>query len=61
MSLSPERLTVVLFYSGNESVKNQNEVADVQPAQAENIKKTNKSFVREMEFITMAEFESIPQ
>ncbi|XP_047453297.1 spindle and kinetochore-associated protein 1 [Mugil cephalus] len=50
--------------SGKESVMNQKEAADVQPAQPsqpENIKKTSKKFVREMEFITMTEFESIPQ
>ncbi|XP_041795596.1 spindle and kinetochore-associated protein 1 [Chelmon rostratus] len=40
---------------------NQKDAADVQPAQQENVKKTNKSFVREMEFITLPEFESIPQ
>ncbi|KAM9331587.1 SKA complex subunit 1-like, partial [Symphorus nematophorus] len=45
----------------SEPVKNQNEAADVQPAQQENIKKTKKSFIREIEFITMPEFESIPQ
>ncbi|KAG8012893.1 Spindle and kinetochore-associated protein 1 [Nibea albiflora] len=39
----------------------QNEAADVQPAQTENTKKTNKNFIREMDFITMPEFESIPQ
>ncbi|XP_070764036.1 SKA complex subunit 1 [Enoplosus armatus] len=47
--------------NGSEPVMNQNEAADVQPAQLENVKKTNKSFVREMEFITMPEFESVPQ
>ncbi|XP_038562904.1 spindle and kinetochore-associated protein 1-like [Micropterus salmoides] len=47
--------------NGSEPVINQNEAADVQPAQLENVKKTNKSFIREMEFITMPEFESIPQ
>lgn len=40
---------------------NQNEAAGVQPAELENVKKTNKTFVREMEFLTVAEFESIPQ
>ncbi|XP_076589762.1 SKA complex subunit 1 [Chaetodon auriga] len=40
---------------------NQKEAADVQPAQLENVKKTNKSVIREMEFITLPEFESIPQ
>ncbi|XP_019113748.1 SKA complex subunit 1 [Larimichthys crocea] len=47
--------------NGSEPVMKQSEAADVQPAQMENIKKTNKSFIREMDFITMPEFESIPQ
>lgn len=47
--------------SGSEPVMKQSEAADVQPAQMENVKKTNKSFIREMDFITMPEFESIPQ
>ncbi|XP_008302556.1 SKA complex subunit 1 [Stegastes partitus] len=47
-------------FSGNEPVTNQNEAVDVQPSQAEKVKKTNKSFVREMEIITMPEFEGIP-
>lgn len=51
---------VLSSLSGGEPAMNQNEAADVQPAQTENVKKTNKSFVREMEFITMPEFENIP-
>ncbi|XP_044049671.1 spindle and kinetochore-associated protein 1 isoform X2 [Siniperca chuatsi] len=47
--------------NGSEPVMNLNEAADGQPAQLENVNKTNKSFVREMEFITMPEFEGIPQ
>ncbi|TMS05641.1 N-lysine methyltransferase setd6 [Larimichthys crocea] len=47
--------------NGSEPVMKQSEAADVQPAQMENVKKTNKSFIREMDFITMPEFESIPQ
>ncbi|KAI3371770.1 hypothetical protein L3Q82_024323 [Scortum barcoo] len=45
----------------NEPVINQNEAADAQPAPLDNVKKTKKSSVREMEFITMPEFDSIPQ
>ncbi|XP_023146219.2 spindle and kinetochore-associated protein 1 isoform X2 [Amphiprion ocellaris] len=45
----------------NEPGMNHNLAADIQPAQAENVKTTKKSFVREMEFITMSEFEGIPQ
>ncbi|XP_030587997.1 SKA complex subunit 1 [Archocentrus centrarchus] len=41
---------------GNEPAVKQKE-ADVQPAE----KKSSKSFVREMEFVTLPEFESIPQ
>lgn len=40
---------------------NQNEAAGIQPAELENTKKTNKTFVKEIEFITVTEFESIPQ
>ncbi|XP_051239296.1 spindle and kinetochore-associated protein 1 [Dicentrarchus labrax] len=47
--------------TGSEPVMNQNEAPDIQPAQPETVKKNNKSFVREMEFITMPEFENIPQ
>ncbi|GAA6232655.1 spindle and kinetochore-associated protein 1 [Lates japonicus] len=47
--------------NGNEPVMKKNEAADVQLAQPENVKKTNKSCVREMESITMPEFENIPQ
>ncbi|KAM6925784.1 SKA complex subunit 1 [Lycodopsis pacificus] len=45
--------------NGGEPVLTQKE-ADVQPAQSENVKKTNKSVVREIEVITMPEYESIP-
>nr|XP_040019653.1 spindle and kinetochore-associated protein 1 [Gasterosteus aculeatus aculeatus]XP_040019654.1 spindle and kinetochore-associated protein 1 [Gasterosteus aculeatus aculeatus]XP_040019655.1 spindle and kinetochore-associated protein 1 [Gasterosteus aculeatus aculeatus] len=45
--------------NGGEPVVTQNN--DVQPVLSENAKKTTKSFVREMEVITMQEFESIPQ
>ncbi|XP_062276304.1 spindle and kinetochore-associated protein 1 [Scomber scombrus] len=47
--------------NGKESVVKQNEAADIQHPQPENVKKTNKNYVREMEFITLPEFESIPQ
>ncbi|KAM7396126.1 hypothetical protein PAMP_019194 [Pampus punctatissimus] len=47
--------------NGKEPVMKQSEEADVQPLQPEQVKKTNKGYVREMEFITMPEFESIPQ
>ncbi|MEQ2249775.1 hypothetical protein ILYODFUR_032832 [Ilyodon furcidens] len=40
---------------------NQNTAADVQPTQAENVKKTSRSFVKEMDCITLQEYESIPQ
>ncbi|XP_068459638.1 spindle and kinetochore-associated protein 1 [Clinocottus analis] len=43
--------------NGGEPVPTQKEAAGVQP---ENVKKTNKSFIREMEVITVPEFESIP-
>nr|XP_046250437.1 spindle and kinetochore-associated protein 1 isoform X2 [Scatophagus argus] len=45
----------------NEPVMNQSEGASVQSAQLENVKKSTKSLVREMEYITKPEFESIPQ
>uniref|UniRef100_A0AAQ4P9L1 SKA complex subunit 1 n=1 Tax=Gasterosteus aculeatus aculeatus TaxID=481459 RepID=A0AAQ4P9L1_GASAC len=48
-----------LHPGGGEPVVTQNN--DVQPVLSENAKKTTKSFVREMEVITMQEFESIPQ
>lgn len=35
--------------------------ADVKPTQQENLRKTSKHHVREMPFITMPEFETIPQ
>lgn len=38
----------------------QNEAED-NPVELDNVKKADKSFAREMEFITMPEFESIPQ
>ncbi|XP_049430472.1 spindle and kinetochore-associated protein 1 [Epinephelus fuscoguttatus] len=47
--------------NGSEPVMNQNETADVKPAQLENVKKTIKNFIRDMEFITVSEFENIPQ
>ncbi|TDH09113.1 hypothetical protein EPR50_G00083280 [Perca flavescens] len=47
--------------NGSQPVKNQREGGDLQPAQPENVKKTNKSSVRELEVITMPEFQSIPQ
>ncbi|XP_012713494.3 spindle and kinetochore-associated protein 1 isoform X1 [Fundulus heteroclitus] len=40
---------------------NQNTATDVQPAQAEHVKKTKRGFVREMHYITSQEYESIPQ
>ncbi|XP_042352541.1 spindle and kinetochore-associated protein 1 [Plectropomus leopardus] len=45
----------------NEPAMNQSEAADVKLAQQENVKKTKKSFIREMESITLPEFDSIPQ
>ncbi|AWP07990.1 putative spindle and kinetochore-associated protein 1 isoform 2 [Scophthalmus maximus] len=47
--------------NGNEHVMTKKEAAEVQPAQTDDVKKTNKSYAREMEFITMPEFEKIPQ
>ncbi|XP_030282817.1 SKA complex subunit 1 isoform X1 [Sparus aurata] len=49
------------FYSESEAVMTQNEAVDVQPVQLDDVKKSNKTAVREMAFITMSEFESIPQ
>ncbi|XP_074534165.1 SKA complex subunit 1 [Halichoeres trimaculatus] len=37
------------------------EAADVQPLQQEQVKKSSRSFIREMDFITVLEFDSIPQ
>ncbi|XP_073346535.1 SKA complex subunit 1 isoform X1 [Pagrus major] len=45
----------------SEAVMTKNEAVDVQPAQLENVKKSDKTVVRVMAFITMPEFESIPQ
>ncbi|XP_026221641.1 spindle and kinetochore-associated protein 1 isoform X2 [Anabas testudineus] len=47
--------------NGVESVVIKNEAAEVQAAPPQNAKKPNKSYVREMDVITMQEFESIPQ
>ncbi|XP_029290191.1 SKA complex subunit 1 [Cottoperca gobio] len=44
--------------NGNEPALKQNEV---QPAPQETVKKSNKRFIREIDFITTTEFESIPQ
>uniref|UniRef100_A0A3Q0RG87 SKA complex subunit 1 n=1 Tax=Amphilophus citrinellus TaxID=61819 RepID=A0A3Q0RG87_AMPCI len=61
VKLQPPQFTALTSYSlilpsRNEPAVKQKE-ADVQPAE----KKSSKSFVREMEFITLPEFESIPQ
>ncbi|KAM8751137.1 SKA complex subunit 1 isoform 1-T1 [Acanthopagrus schlegelii] len=45
----------------SEAVMTQNEAMDIQPAQLDDVKKSNKTVVREMAFITIPEFESIPQ
>ena len=58
---STECRMFVLSLSENDPVLNKNEAADVQLVQPENVKKTNKSYVKEMEFITVPEFENIPQ
>ncbi|KAM6937102.1 SKA complex subunit 1 [Xenentodon cancila] len=47
--------------NGNDATMKQNKTTDIQPAQAETLKKTSKTFIKEMEFITTEEFESIPQ
>ncbi|XP_041853050.1 spindle and kinetochore-associated protein 1 isoform X2 [Melanotaenia boesemani] len=44
--------------SGSEAGRNQHEAVD---HQADGVKKTSRNFVKEMEFITTPEFESIPQ
>ncbi|XP_072241383.1 SKA complex subunit 1 [Leuresthes tenuis] len=46
---------------GKETVRNLNEATDGRPVQADNIKQMSKTIIKEMEFITMPEFESIPQ
>ncbi|XP_071370571.1 SKA complex subunit 1-like, partial [Centroberyx affinis] len=46
---------------GSEPAPSQNGAVEPQPVQHENVKKANKSQIREMEFITTPEFESIPQ
>uniref|UniRef100_A0A3Q3GQA6 SKA complex subunit 1 n=1 Tax=Kryptolebias marmoratus TaxID=37003 RepID=A0A3Q3GQA6_KRYMA len=46
--------------SGIKAVMNHNQAADVQTDQAENVK-TSRNFVKEMEYVTMPQFESIPQ
>uniref|UniRef100_A0A3Q3GQE2 SKA complex subunit 1 n=1 Tax=Kryptolebias marmoratus TaxID=37003 RepID=A0A3Q3GQE2_KRYMA len=45
---------------GIKAVMNHNQAADVQTDQAENVK-TSRNFVKEMEYVTMPQFESIPQ
>ncbi|XP_026167378.1 SKA complex subunit 1 isoform X1 [Mastacembelus armatus] len=45
---------------GNEPVIKQNEETEIKPTQPENVKKTIKRYIREMEVIIMPEFESIP-
>ncbi|XP_037538972.1 LOW QUALITY PROTEIN: spindle and kinetochore-associated protein 1 [Nematolebias whitei] len=47
--------------SGNEGGINHKQAADVQQDQAENIKQTSRNSVRDMEYVTVPEFESIPQ
>uniref|UniRef100_A0A1A8KJS4 SKA complex subunit 1 n=1 Tax=Nothobranchius kuhntae TaxID=321403 RepID=A0A1A8KJS4_NOTKU len=46
---------------GKEPAVSQSEAAAVEPAQTKNLQKTSTCFIREMKFITMPEFESIPQ
>ncbi|TNN35637.1 Spindle and kinetochore-associated protein 1 [Liparis tanakae] len=46
--------------SRGEPLKSQKETADVQPAQPEHVKRTTRIVVREVEVITVPEFESIP-
>ncbi|XP_068595852.1 spindle and kinetochore-associated protein 1 [Brachionichthys hirsutus] len=43
------------------AVSDQPDAAGVQPVQVGNVSKTTKGFVREMDFITVPEFESIPR
>uniref|UniRef100_A0A3P8UN41 SKA complex subunit 1 n=1 Tax=Cynoglossus semilaevis TaxID=244447 RepID=A0A3P8UN41_CYNSE len=45
----------------SDRVVNRTEEAVVQQAQTEKVKKRSKNYIREIEFITVAEFESIPQ
>uniref|UniRef100_UPI0037E922CE SKA complex subunit 1 n=1 Tax=Semicossyphus pulcher TaxID=241346 RepID=UPI0037E922CE len=44
-----------------EPVMKQTEAAVLQPAQQEHVRKSSRSFIREMDFITVPEFDSIPQ
>lgn len=52
---------VLSALSGCEPAVEQIQAAGNKPAELENVKKSNKSLVREIEPITMSEFESIPQ
>lgn len=45
----------------NEAVKMQPEMEDIHPQQPQNVKKIRKSYIKEMETITIPEYESIPQ
>ncbi|XP_069574716.1 SKA complex subunit 1 [Brachyistius frenatus] len=47
--------------SGKEAAASRSDAADVQRAQTENARKSSRSFIREMEVITVPEFENIPQ
>ncbi|XP_041652537.1 spindle and kinetochore-associated protein 1 [Cheilinus undulatus] len=43
-----------------EAVVKAGDAADVQPPQQEQVKKSSRTFIRQMDFITVAEFDSIP-
>lgn len=52
---------VLSAFSVCEPALEQIEAAGNKPAELENVKKSNKSFVRDITPITISEFESIPQ
>lgn len=54
-------LIFISSLSGVEPLVMQKEAPDAQVAPPQHVKKTSKSYVREMDFITMPEFENIPQ
>ncbi|KAG7523115.1 spindle and kinetochore-associated protein 1 [Solea senegalensis] len=57
----PAHMPVKKGPANGKPVLNNNDGAAVQLGQPENVKKSGKNYVREMEFITMPEFDSIPQ
>lgn len=47
--------------SDGEPAAHRDEARELQPAEADQGRKPDRTFVREMEFVTVPEFESIPQ